>query len=283
MTYWASQVLNGLSFGMLLFFLSAGLTLTLGVMRVVNLTHGSFYLLGAYIALDLVRNSDFFVGAVAAAVAMAVLGALIFVLLQAVGTDPLRQTLLTFGLVFVIADLALLRWGGGPMTVSKPSFLVGPVDIGGFEYPSYRLFIIGLGILIALVLGFLQRYTIVGATVRAVVDDTEMASGVGLHSSLIAAATFLFGAALAGLSGAMGGAMIGAYPGADIQVLLFALVIVIIGGMGSLTGAFVGSLAVGLLDTFGRVLVPQLGASLMFLAMLLTLIVRPSGLFGRPE
>lgn len=283
MSYWASQVLNGLSFGMLLFFLSAGLTLTLGVMRVVNLTHGSFYLLGAYIALDVVRQSDFFLGAVAAAVAMAVLGALIFLLLRAVGTDPLRQTLLTFGLVFVIADLSLLYWGGSPMTVRKPSFLTGPIDIGGFEYPSYRLFIIGLGLLIALLMGFLQRYTIVGATVRAVVDDTEMANGVGLHSSAIAAGTFLFGAALAGLSGAMGGAMIGAYPGADIQVLLFALVIVIIGGMGSLTGAFIGSLVVGVLDTFGRVLVPQLGASLMFLLMLLTLIVRPSGLFGRPE
>lgn len=284
MDYWASQILNGLSFGMLLFFLAAGLTLTLGVMRVVNLTHGSFYLLGAYVALDVVHyNSNFFVGAVAAAIAVALLGVVVYMLLRAVGTDPLRQTLLTFGLVFVVADLALVQWGGSPMSVTKPSFLTGPVEIGSFAYPSYRLFIILLGIVVALTLGFLQRYTIAGAAVRAVVDDTEMADGVGLHSPAIAVATFLTGAALAGLSGAMGGAMIGAYPGADIQVLLFALVIVIIGGMGSLTGSFVGALAVGLLDTFGRVLVPQLGASLMFILMLLTLIARPSGLFGRPE
>ncbi len=284
MDYWASQILNGLSFGMLLFFLAAGLTLTFGVMRVVNLTHGSFYLLGAYVALDVVHyNSNFFLGAVAAATAMAALGIVIFGLLHAVGTDTLRQTLLTFGLVFVVADLALVRWGGGPMSVTKPSFLTGPIEIGGFTYPSYRIFIIVLGLVVALILGFLQRYTIAGAAVRAVVDDTEMADGVGLHSPAIAVATFLTGAALAGLSGAMGGAMIGAYPGADMQVLLFALVIVIIGGMGSLTGSFVGALAIGLLDTFGRILVPQIGASLMFLLMLLTFIVRPSGLFGRPE
>jgi branched-chain amino acid transport system permease protein len=283
-SYWASQILNGLSFGMLLFLLAAGLTLTLGVMRVINLTHGSFYLLGAYVALDVVhRQSNLFVGAIAAAAAMVAFGALVFGLLRAVGADPLRQTLLTFGIVFVVADLALVRWGGSPMSVPKPSFLTGLVDIGGLTYPSYRLFIIGLGLVVALTLGFLQHYTIAGAAVRAVVDDTEMANGIGLHGPAIAIATFLTGAALAGLGGAMGGAMIGAYPGADIQVLLFALVIVIIGGMGSLGGSFVGALSVGLLDTLGRVLVPQIGASLMFLLMLLTLILRPHGLFGRPE
>jgi len=269
---------------MLLFLLAAGLTLTLGVMRVINLTHGSFYLLGAYIALEVVRgSSNLFVGAIAAAAAMVALGVVVFGLLRAVGTDPLRQTLLTFGIVFVVADLALVQWGGSPMSVPKPSFLTGLVEFGGIVYPSYRLFIIGLGLVVALALGFLQRYTIAGAAVRAVVDDTEMADGIGLHAPGIAIATFLTGAALAGLSGAMGGAMIGAYPGADIQVLLFALVIVIVGGMGSLAGSFVGALAVGLLDTFGRILVPQIGASLMFLLMLLTLILRPHGLFGRPE
>jgi branched-chain amino acid transport system permease protein len=284
MSYWAAQTLNGLSFGMLLFFLAAGLTLTLGVMRVVNLTHGSFYLVGAYIALDVVQRADnFFAGAIVAALVVAILGAFVFGLLQAVGTDPLRQTLLTFGLIFIVADLALVRWGGSPLTVKKPSFLIEPVDIAGFEYPSYRLFIIALGVLTAIIVEYLQRRTLVGAKVRAVVDDVELAGGVGLNARMIAAATFLTGAALAGFSGALGGAMIGASPGVDIQVLLFALVIVIIGGMGSVTGSFVGAIAVGLIDTFGRVLVPQVGASLMFLMMLATLIVRPMGLFGRAE
>ena len=282
--YWTSQLLNGLSFGMLLFFLAAGLTLTLGVMRVVNLTHGSFYLLGAYTALELIgHGSNFLVASLGAAAAMVALGAVVFGLLRLVGGDSLRQTLLTLGLVLIVEDLALARWGGSPMSVAKPSFLTGLVEIHGFAYPSYRLFIIVLGLLLAMTLGLLQRYTIVGAAVRAVADDVEMAGGVGLNAPAIALITFLTGAALAGVSGAVGGAMIGAYPGADIQVLLLALIIVIVGGMGSLAGSFVGAALVGIVDTLGRVLVPQIGASLMFLVMLLTLILRPQGLFGRAE
>ena len=281
MSYWITQILNGVSFGMLLFFLASGLTLTLGVMRVTNLTHGSFYLVGAYIAFDIVRSTDSLVaGAVLAAVAVVMLGALVFGLLQVVGTDPLRETLLTFGLVIVIGDLALIYWGGDPLSVAKPGILRGPADIAGFQYPNYRLFIIALGAVVAIGLELIQRKTLVGAIVRAVVDDVEMAGGIGLNSRLIGLATFLVGAALAGLSGALGGAIIGAYPGADIDVLLYALVVVIIGGIGNLTGSLVGALIVGLIDVFGRAIVPELGASLMFLLMLATLIVRPTGLFG---
>jgi len=281
MTYWLTQVLNGVSLGMLLFFLASGLTLTLGVMRVTNLTHGSFYLVGAYIALDIAHTAGgFFGAAVIAALVVAVVGAVVFGLLQLTGGDHLRETLLTFGLVFVIADLSLLQWGGDPVAVPKPPFLSGPFDFGGFSYPAYRLFIIALGIFVATALELIQRKTLIGATVRAVVDDIEMAGGIGLNAKLIGLSTFLVGAALAGLSGALGGAMIGAYPGADIEVLLYALVVVIIGGMGSLTGSLVGALAVGLIDAFGRALVPELGASLMFILMFVTLIVKPTGLFG---
>jgi branched-chain amino acid transport system permease protein len=281
MSYWATQILNGLSFGMLLFFLASGLTLTLGVLRVTNLTHGSFYLVGAYIAFDIVRSADSFVaGAVLAAVTVTVLGALVYGLLQFVGTDPLRETLLTFGLVIIIADLALMHWGGDPVSVAKPGILQGPANIAGFQYPSYRLFIIVLGAVVSIALELIQRKTLVGAVVRAVVDDVEMAGGIGLNSRLIGLATFLVGAALAGLSGALGGAMIGAYPGADIDVLLYALVVVIIGGTGNLTGSLVGALMVGLIEAFGRAIVPELAASLMFLLMVGTLIMRPTGLFG---
>jgi branched-chain amino acid transport system permease protein len=153
MSYWATQILNGLSFGMLLFLLASGLTLTLGVMRVTNLTHGSFYLIGAYVALTTVRNLDSFtMAAILAAVVVAAVGAIVFGLLQITGTDPLRETLLTFGLIFIIADLALMLWGGDPVAVTKPKILSGPLDIGGFYYPSYRFFIIGLGALIAVAL-----------------------------------------------------------------------------------------------------------------------------------
>jgi len=197
-----------------------------------------------------------------------------------VANDPLRETLLTFGLVFIIADFALIYWGGDPLSVPKPQFLVGPIDIAGFEYPRYRLFIIVLGAAIAVAMEFIQRKTLIGAKVRAVVDDIEMADGIGLNPKLIGLATFLVGAALAGLSGALGGAMIGAYPGADFDVLLYALVIVIIGGMGNLTGSLVGAMAVGLIDVFGRAIIPELGASVIFLLMVATLTVRPAGLFG---
>jgi len=281
MTYWVTQVLNGISFGMLLFFIASGLTITLGVMRVTNLTHGSFYLVGAYIALNVVRSFDSFAaGALCATLVVIVLGAIVYGLLRVVGADPLRETLLTFGLVFIIADVALLIWGGDPSSVSKPRLLSGPITIAGFSYPSYRLFIIFLGALVALIMEYIQRRTLIGAIVRAVVDDVEMSGGVGLNAKLIGGVTFLVGAGLAGLSGALGGAMIGAYPGADIEVLLYALVVVIIGGMGNLTGSLVGALAVGLLDAFGRAIVPELGASLMFLLMIATLIVKPTGLFG---
>ena len=274
-------MLNGISFGMLLFLLASGLTLTLGVLRVTNLTHGSFYLLGAYIALDTIHLADSFVVATIISVLLvAVVGAVVFGLLQITGADPLRETLLTFGLVFIIADFALMYWGGDSMSLPKPKLLSGPVNIAGFQYPSYRLFIIGLGAAIAVALELMQRKTIIGATVRAVVDDLEMADGVGLNPKLIGFATFLLGAALAGISGALGGSIIGAYPGADLEVLLYALVVVIIGGMGNLTGSFVGAMAVGVMDVFGRAIVPELGASLIFLLMLGTLIVRPAGLFG---
>lgn len=281
MSYWGSQILNGISFGMLLFFLASGLTLTLGVLRVTNLTHGSFYLLGAYLALDTVRSTDsFLAAAVVAAAIVVIVGALVFGLLQITGADPLRETLLTFGLVLIIADFALMYWGGDSLSIPKPAFLRGPVDVAGFQYPSYRFFIILLGGAIAAAMELIQRKTLIGAVVRAVVDDVEMADGIGLNPKLIGFATFLVGAALAGLSGALGGAMIGAYPGADLDVLLYALVVVIIGGMGNLTGSFVGAMAVGVIDVFGRAIVPEIGASLIFLLMVGTLIVRPTGLFG---
>lgn len=281
MNYWITQALNGVSLGMLLFFLASGLTITLGVMRVTNLTHGSFYLVGAYIALHTMKMSGSFAAAVVCATLVGiVVGAIVFGLLRVVGSDPLRETLLTFGLVFIVADIAVMLWGGDPSSVPKPAVLSRPVNLFGLHYPSYRLFIIALGAVVAITLEYIQRQTLIGARVRAVVDDMEMAGGVGLNAKFIGLATFLVGAALAGLSGALGGAMIGAYPGADIEVLLYALVVVIIGGIGSLTGSLVGALAVGLLDAFGRALVPELGASLMFLLMIATLIVKPTGLLG---
>jgi branched-chain amino acid transport system permease protein len=283
-SYWLSQVLNGLSFGMLLYLLASGLTLTLGVMRIVNLAHGSFYLAAGYVAFRVVEStSSFALGLGAAVLAALVLGAAVYALLTLVDIDPLRQTLLTFGVIFIVADLFLVIGGGDTLVVDAPASISGTLQVGDFSYPRYRIVLLGLGLAIALVFELIERRTLLGALVRASIDDPQMAGGVGLSTRTIATGAFLVGAILAGLGGGLGGALLGVYPNVDIHVLLLALIVVIVGGMGSLTGSLVGALAVGLTDAVGRALVPELGASLMFVLMLLILAVRPSGLFGRRE
>lgn len=284
MTFWLTQILNGLSFGMLLYLLASGLTLTLGVMRIVNLAHGSFYLASGYVAFRVVESTGAFpLGVLAAMVTALVIGAAVYALLLLVDNDPLRQTLLTFGVIFIVADVFLLAGGGDTYVVARPEIFRGSLEIGDFSYPRYRLFILGVGVVVAIAFELIERRTLVGALVRAAIDDSQMAGGVGLNTRAIGIGAFLVGALLAGAGGGLGGALLGVYPNVDIFVLLLALIIVIIGGMGSLTGSLIGALAVGLTDAIGRTLVPQLGASLMFLLMLLVLAVRPTGLMGRKE
>lgn len=282
MTYWGSQLLNGLSFGMLLYLISVGLTVTLGVMRLVNLTHGSFYLIGAYVAYDVVNTtSSFTLGVLAAVAAVVLLGAMTYPLLRAVGDDHLAQALLTFGLLFIVADLALLRWGGASLTVSRPEVFTGPWSFGEFLYPSYRFALIAIGLVVAAGLEYLQRRTLAGALLRSTVDDPQMTAAVGRDPRRINAVSFLVGAGLAGFGGVLGGALIGASPGLDIQVLLLALIIVIVGGLGSISGALIGSVLVGVLDTVGRSFAPQVGGAFIFLLMLIVLTFKPTGLLGR--
>jgi branched-chain amino acid transport system permease protein len=282
MTYWLSQILNGLSFGMLLYLLATGLTLTLGVMKIVNLAHGSFYLAAGYLGYRVVESTGSFALALVAGIAAAlVLGAIVYALLTLVEVDPLRQTLLTFGVIFVIADLFLLSGGGDIYVIQAPDAISGTLQVGDFSYPRYRVFLLLVGVIIAIVLEVIERRTLLGALVRAAIDDPQMAGGVGLNTRTIGTGAFLVGAALAGLGGGLGGALVGTYPNVDIVVLLLALIVVIVGGMGSLTGSLIGALLVGLTDAIGRALVPQAGASLMFALMLIVLAVRPSGLFGR--
>jgi branched-chain amino acid transport system permease protein len=189
--------------------------------------------------------------------------------------------LLTFGFVFLIADLAALVWGPDPQTIPRPPPLVGAVNFAGVTFPTYRLFVIGVGIAIALGLAWAQARTRVGAIVRAAVDDAEMVRALGINLPLVWTAVFALGGFLAALGGVLGGAFIGVYHGADLEVLLLTFAVVILGGLGSLRGAFVGSLAVGLLDTFGKALFPELSAFTIFAPVALILVVRPTGLFGR--
>ena len=283
MTFWVVQALNGISFGMLLFLLAAGLSLIYGLMKVLNLTHGSFYLLGGYIGLAVVHSTgSFILATLAGSLAIAVVGIVMErFFLRRFHLQELPQALVTFGFLFIFSDLATVIWGGNPETIPKPAMLQSSMQLGGFYYPSYRLFIIGFGLVIAALLWWLQDGTRVGGMVRASVDDEEVARALGINVSLLFTLVFALGAFLAALGGVMGGPIVGVYPGADFEVLLLGFVVVIIGGLGSLKGALVGGLIVGLLDNFGKVFFPELALFTIFAPMALILAARPAGLFGR--
>ncbi len=283
MTFWLVQTLNGISYGVLLFLLAAGLSLIFGLMKILNLTHGSFYLLGGYLGLLVFhRTGSFVIAVLAASCAIAVVGAMIERLfLRRFHLQELPQALVTFGFLFIFSDLATVIWGGNPQTMPKPDIFSSSLQLGSFFYPSYRLFIIVFGLVIAALLWWLQEGTRIGAMVRASVDDEEVARALGVNVSLLFTVVFALGAFLAALGGVMGGPIVGVYPGADFEVLLLGFVVVIIGGLGSLKGALVGGLIVGLLDNFGKVLFPELALFTIFAPMALILAIRPAGLFGR--
>ena len=284
-TFLVFQLLNGITFAALLFLLASGFTLIFGLMRVVNLTHGAFYLVGGYIGLSVIHaTGNFFLGVIVAAVAIGVLGVAIERgLLRFVRGSELPQVLLTIGLAFIMADLSLVIWGGDPVSIPIPDFMSGSVSFGDLTYPKYRMFVVLVGAIVAAILWYLQAKTRLGAIVRAGVDDIEMVDALGINIRLVFSGVFLVGAALAGLAGVMGGAFLSLYPGADSEILLYGLVVVIIGGMGSLEGAVVGSLVVGLLDTFGKALFPELAYFTIFGPMAIMLALRPTGLFGRVQ
>ena len=279
----AFQALNGLSFAALLFFLASGFTLIFGLMRVVNLAHGAYYLVGGYVGLTVVTaTGSFWLGLLAAPIAIALIGLFTErVLLSRIRGETQPQVLLTVGIIFVFADLSLLIWGGDPQTVPVPPFLRGGMDIGFMVYPRYRFFVIVCAILVGAALFYLHSRTRIGAIVRAGVDDREMIASLGININRIFTGVFMAGSALAGMAGVIGGGLLSITPGADIEILLFSLAVVIIGGLGSLPGAVVGSLLVGFADAFGRALVPELSYFTLFAPMALILVLRPSGLLGR--
>ena len=283
MRFWVFQLLNGLSFGMLLFLLAAGLSLIFGLMRILNLAHGSYYLLGAYVALSTVQATDSLVlGALVGMATVVMLGVVMerLFLRRLPQHEELPQALLTFGFLLVVGDVSLWIWGGTPQSLPKPEMLSASVRLGPLVFPSYRLFLIGFGAVVGIALWFLQERTRVGAMVRASVDDAEMAQATGINVSVLSTAVFGLGAALAALGGILAGPVLGIYPGADFEVLLLAFVVVIVGGLGSLKGAFVGGLLVGCLDNFGKALFPELAYFTIFAPMAAILAVRPAGLFG---
>lgn len=283
MRFLVFQTLNGLTTGALLFFVASGLTVVFGLMRILNLSHGALFLLGGYVGLT-VQNAtgNFVLAALAGALVAGALGLMIQqAFTRTLLRSPFNQVLLTLGLAFVFSNAILWIWGGTPRTVSPPAVLAQSVSVLGVRYPAYRLFLIVLAFIASAGLWFFWERSRLGAMVRACVDDRPIAAAMGIRVDLVFASVFTIGAALAGTSGVLGGPVIGLSIGQDFDVLLLAVVVVVVGGIGSLSGAFVASMLVGLLDTFGRALFPEFSYFTLFAPVILILLIRPSGLFGR--
>jgi len=283
MTYLVTQTLNGLFSAALLFLMASGLTLVFGVMRIANIAHGSFYMLGVYVASRIItRTGSLVVGALVAVVTVAAVGfGMQRLFLRRFASRPLAQMMMTMGFALLFRDAAFMIWGGDPFTLAYPAALGGSIQAGDIVFPVYRLFVIFVAALVGAVLWALNEKTLIGAKLRAAVDDPEMAAAIGINVALVSALVFAAGAGLAAFGGVMGGPIVGGYPGMDVDLLPLAFVVVIVGGMGSLKGAMVGAVVVGLIDNFGKALVPELSYFTLFAPMIIVLALKPTGLYGR--
>jgi branched-chain amino acid transport system permease protein len=283
MSLWLTLAVNSIALGGLLFLLSAGFSLIFGLMRIPNLMHGSFFMLGAYFGVSLLAlGINFWLAALASGAAMAVIGGVIErFLLRRLEGQILPQVLLTLGLGFIIADVCLMVWTGDPWQPATPTHLQGAVQVAGLFFPLFRLVIVGVAVVIAIALWLMVDRTRLGAMIRAGVDDAPIARVVGIKVSQLFTLIFSLGAALAAFAGVMGAPYLSVYPGLDFEMLPLALIVVILGGTGSLLGALVGSFLIGFLYNFGQAMFPDLAYVILFLPMLLVLVLRPQGLFGR--
>jgi branched-chain amino acid transport system permease protein len=286
----ARQLLAAVSNGMLLFLIASGLTLIFGVTRILNFAHGVMFMIGAYLAFTVAllmpgTTGTFFAALVGGAAGLAALGVLVETgLLRRIYHAPHEyQLLLTFGLVFIFGDVVKLVWGREDHTVAVPALLTGSTKAMGVTFPTYRLFLIVFGLLMAVGLWFILHRTRWGIFVRAATMDREMLGALGVNTRRLFTGVFALGAALAGLGGALAAPIVAVGPGLHVQVIIEAFVVVVIGGMGSIVGALAGALLVGVVNAFGLLAFPGLALVLTFALMALVLIVRPWGLFGTPE
>lgn len=282
-SFWLIQSLNSLALGGVLFTLAAGFSLIFGLMRIANLSHGAYFMLGAYLGLAMLdRGYSFTAAALVAGLAVGLLGGIVErLILRRLAGNSLSQVLATLGVAFVISDGCLWLWGGDPRPVTAPALLSGAAQIFGLTFPLYRLAVLVFSVLIALGLWLLLDKTRLGMMIRASVDDRQMAQGVGVPASRLFTLVFCLGAGLAGVGGVIASPILSVYPGLDADMLPLALLVVILGGLGSLAGAFVGSFVIGFIYSFGQVLFPDLAYMILFLPMVVILALRPRGLFGR--
>jgi len=283
MEFIATQLVNGLAYGVLLFIMAAGLSLIFGLMNVVNVAHGSFFMLGAFFALTIMKWTGSFWLALALSWIPAIVVGIVmerFFIRRLYARGHLDQVLLTFGFTFVFVDAVRWIWGADIRELPVPDVLSGVFDFAGVIIPRYRVFLLAFGGLVALLLWLFLERSRVGAMVRAGVDDAFTATGIGINVPLLFAAIFALGVGLAAVGGTVAAPILGLYPGMDIEILIPAFIVVVIGGMGSLRGAFVASVFVGLVDTFGKAYFPDFALFVVYLLMVVVLLTRPQGLFG---
>ena len=284
MSLWLLLAVNSITLGGLLFLLAAGFSLIFGLMRIPNLAHGSFFMLGAYFAVTLIRlGMGFWPAALLAGLGVALFGGIVErLILRRLAGAELAQVLVTLGLSFMVADVCLMVWTGDPIQIDTPALLRGATNVAGLAFPTYRLAVSVIAVIVAAALWILIDRTRLGAMIRAGVDDPAMARVTGIRVSRLFTIVFCLGAWLAGFAGVIGGPILSVYPGLDQEMLPLALVVVILGGSGSLLGCLAGSLIVGFLYNFGQAMLPELAYVVLFLPMLIVLVLRPQGLFGRP-
>ncbi len=281
MDFFIVQTLSGISFAAILFLLTSGLSLIFGVMNIVNVAHGSYYMLGGYIGLTVYDvTGSYFLAILGGGISIGIIGIAMQRFFLRKYVDHFPQVLMTMGFALIFRDLALLIWGGDPLSFPAPALLQGSVHFGEVVFPIYRLFVILISVVVAIALWLFNEKTSFGAQLRATVDDKEMAAGVGINVPLVSALMFGLGALLAAIGGVVAAPFFGVYAGADFEVLPIAFLVVIVGGMGSLKGAAVGSILVGLVDNFGKALFPDFSYFTLFLPMAIILAIRPTGLFG---
>lgn len=283
MNYWVLQTMNAVSFGGVLFLLSSGFSLVFGLMRIPNMAHGALFMVGSFVVASAIAHGiPFLLAVVLSMGAVALLGCVIErFLLRHVAGKELAQLLASLGAALIVADLVKLLWGAEPLQVDAPSWLSGSASVGEFSFPVYRLFVVGVSALLAVLLIWVDRRTLIGARVRAAVDDPLMARAMGIRVATLYSIVFAAGSALVGLAGALGAPLFSATLGLDLEMLPMALVVVILGGVGSIGGALVASLITGFIQVFGQALFAEFAYVILFLPMVLMLAVRPQGLFGK--
>jgi branched-chain amino acid transport system permease protein len=278
------NILNGISFGMVLFLISAGFSLVFGVMGILNLAHGALYMVGAYIgwSVAIKLGLNFGLAVLAGGIVAGLVGLFIErMFLRHLYKQLDEQVLLTFGFVYILTNLCIWIWGPFFKSPFTAPFLLGSFNLGDLSFPKARIFIILIGTILTVGLWWLQSKTRVGAIIRAGMDNKETTMALGINLELVFSAVFFLGAFIAGFAGVLGAQILGVNPMLGIDTLLLAFIVVIVGGVGSVQGSLLGGVLIGLTDAFGRAYFPELAMFLMYMAMIIMLAIRPSGLLSR--